>query len=70
MLAEIANDPAEDTFTRVLAKSVLAKEEFVLQLWMARTECIPLVYELLLAMGKRLFSTHPSPYQQNWHLSG
>ena len=44
---------------RLLAKSVLAKNEFVLQLWKSRTKYTPLVYELLLAMYKRLFSTHP-----------
>ena len=70
VLAEIANDPAEDTFARVLAKSVLAKDEFVLQLWKSRAEYTPLVYELLLAMDKRLFSTHSSPGKQDWYVSG
>jgi len=70
VLAEIANDPAEDTFTRVLAKSVLAKDEFVLQLWKSRTEYIPLVYELLLAMDKRLFATKASPDKQDWYIAG
>jgi hypothetical protein len=48
---------------------VLAKEEFVLQLWKSRTEYAPLVYELLLAMDKRLFSTYPSPGKQEWYVS-
>ena len=69
VLAEIANDPAEDAFVRVLAKSVLAKDEFVLQLWKSRTEYAPLVYELLLAMKKRLFSTKASPGKQDWYVS-
>ena len=70
VLAGIASDPAEDTFARVLAKSVLAKDEFVLQLWKSRTEYIPLVYELLLAMEKRLFSTQAAPGKQDWYVSG
>jgi hypothetical protein len=69
VLAEIANDPVENAFVRVLAKSVLAKDEFVLQLWKSRTEYAPLVYELLLAMDKRLFSTYPSPGKQEWYVS-
>ena len=70
VLAVIANDPTEDTFARVLAKSVLAKDEFVLQLWKSRTEYIPLVYELLLAMDKRLFSVKASPSKQDWYIAG
>ncbi len=70
VLAEIASDPAEDTLVRVLAKSVLAKDEFVLQLWKSRTEYIPLVYELLLAMDKRLFATKASPGKQDWYVAG
>lgn len=70
VLAGIANDPAEDTVARVLAKSVLAKDEFVLQLWKSRTEYIPLVYEPLLAMDKRLFSTQASPGKQDWYIAG
>ena len=69
MLAEIASEPAEDAFVRVLAKSLLAKDEFVLQLWKSRTEYAPLVYELLLAMNKRLFSTKASPGKQDWYVS-
>ncbi len=61
---------AEDTFVRVLAKSVLAKDEFVLQLWKSRTESIPLVYELLLTLDKRLFATKASPGKQDWYVVG
>ena len=70
VLAGIANDPAEDTIARVLAKSVLAKDEFVSQLWQSRAEYIPLVFELLLALDKRLFSTKASPGKQDWYISG
>gem|GEM_PF-6109033 len=70
VLAEIAINPAEDHLTRVLAKSVLAKDGFVLQLWKSRTEYISLVYELLLAMDRRLFSTQASPSKQDWYVSG
>ena len=70
VLAEIASDPAEHSSVRVLAKSVLAKDEFVLQLWKSRIEYIPLVYELLLAMDKRLFSTQAAPGKQDWYVSG
>jgi hypothetical protein len=54
----------------VLAKSVLAKDEFVLQLWKSRAEYVPLVYELLLAMDRRLFSTKAAPGKQDWHIAG
>jgi hypothetical protein len=70
VLAEIAGDPAEDTLTRVLAKSALTKDEFVLQLWKSRAEYISLVYELLLAMDKRLFSVKASPGKQDYYVSG
>jgi hypothetical protein len=70
VLAEIALSPAEDLLTRALVKSVLAKDEFVLPLWQSRTEYIPLVYELLLAMDKRLFATKASPGKQDWYVSG
>jgi uncharacterized protein (UPF0147 family) len=70
VLAAIASDPAEHTYARLLAKSILAKDEFVLQLWRSRTEHVPLVYELLLAMDKRLFSTKASPGKQDWYVSG
>jgi hypothetical protein len=70
VLAGIASDPAESTLVRVLTKSALAKDEFVLQLWQSRTEYIPLVYELLIALDKRLFATKPSPGKQDWYVSG
>ena len=70
MLVEIAPDPSEDALAHTLATSVLAKAGFVLRLWKARTEYIPLVYELLLALDKRLFATHPLPYQHDWYTSG
>jgi hypothetical protein len=70
VLAGIASDPTEHTPVRVLAKSVLAKDEFVLQLWKSRAEYIPLVYELLLAMDKRLFATKASPGKQDWYVAG
>jgi hypothetical protein len=70
VLAGIANDSAEDTFARVLARSVLAQDEFVLQLWKSRAEYIPLVYELLLAMDRRLFSTRASLGKQDWYIAG
>ena len=70
VLAGIASDPAEHALVRVLAKSVLAKDEFVLQLWQSRTEHIPLVYELLLEMDKRLFSTKAAPGKQDWYMAG
>ena len=69
VLAGIVSDPAEHILVRVLAKSVLAKDEFVLQLWKSRAEYIPLVYELLLAMDKRLFATKASPGKQGWYVS-
>jgi hypothetical protein len=69
VLAKIALNPAEDLLTRASAKSVLAKDEFVLQLWQSRTEYIPLVYELLLAMDKQLFATKASPGKQDWYAS-
>jgi hypothetical protein len=70
VLAGIASDPAEQTLAQLLAKSVLAKDEFVLQLWKSRAEYIPLVYELLLPMDRRLFSTKASPGKQDWYVSG
>ncbi len=70
VLAEIAGDPAEHPLVQMLAKSVLAKDEFVLQLWKSRTDYTPLVYELLLAMDKRLFSTKAAPGKQDWYIAG
>ncbi|NTU64208.1 MAG: ATP-binding protein, partial [Chloroflexi bacterium] len=70
VLAEIALNPAEDLLTLALVKSVLAKDEFVLPLWQSRTEYVPLVYELLLAMDKRLFATQAAPGKQDWYVSG
>jgi hypothetical protein len=70
VLAGIASDPAEHTYVRLLAKSILAKDEFVLQLGQSRTEYIPLVFELLLAMDRRLFATKASPGKQDWYMSG
>jgi hypothetical protein len=55
VLAEIASDASENVLIRVLAKSVLAKDEFIVRLWASRKEYIPLVYESLLATEKRLF---------------
>jgi hypothetical protein len=70
VLAGIASDPAELALVRALAKSVLAKDEFVLHLWKSRTEHVPLVYELLLALDKRLLSTKASPGKQDWYVVG
>ncbi|CAG0937217.1 hypothetical protein TFLX_06136 [Thermoflexales bacterium] len=70
VLAEIALNPAEDLLTCALVKSVLARDGFVLQLWKSRTEYIPLVYELLLAIDKRLFANKTSPGKQDWYLAG
>jgi len=70
VLAEIALNPAEELLTRALVKSVLAKDEFVLQLWQSRTEYISLVYELLLAMDRRLFATTASPGKQDCQIVG
>ena len=70
VLAEMAISPSEDTLVRILAKSVLAKDEFVLQLWKSRTEYIPLVYELLLAVDKRLFVATLFPNKLEWQVLG
>ena len=70
VLAEIASDPSENVLTRVLVKSMLAKDEFIVRLWTSRKEYVPLVYELLLATEKRLFAASLSPYQREWRVYG
>ena len=58
MVAQLARDPSQNAATRRLAKSVLAKDDFILRLWNTSDEYIPLVFELLLALDKRLYQ-HP-----------
>ena len=56
-LAQLARDPNQTVVTRRLAKSILAKDDFILRLWNAGDEYIPLVYELLLSDGQAAVST-------------
>lgn len=69
IVAQIALDRTRDNNTRLLAKSILARDEFMLRLWQTGAQYVPLVYELLLALDKRLFMTRVSPYEQKWQIT-
>jgi hypothetical protein len=68
IVAQVAQDPDRDPLTRRLARSVLAKEEFLLRLWQLGDAYTPLVYDLLLALDKRLFLVHVAPARCEWQI--
>ena len=69
VVAQVAQNSAQDELTRTLAKSVLAKDEFLIRLWQLGDKYTPLVYDLLLTLDKRLFLTHASLSAQEWKIS-
>ncbi|MBI5563267.1 MAG: hypothetical protein HY870_00100 [Chloroflexi bacterium] len=68
MLALLARDPHQDAAINRLAKSVLAKDDFILRLWNASNEYTPLVLELLLALDKRLYKQPVSLDATEWRI--
>ena len=68
MLALLARDPHQDATINRLAKSVLAKDDFILRLWNASNEYTPLVLELLLAVDKRLYKQLVSLDATEWRI--
>ncbi len=54
LLARIARDPQRDNLTRTAAQSVLMRDDLILRLWHSGEIYQALVYDLLLATGKRL----------------
>ncbi len=55
VVAHMAVSPDHDRVTRVLARSILTEDDFLLRLWQLGDEYTPLVYEILLATDKRLY---------------
>jgi len=68
MVAQLARDPNQTAVTRRQAKSILAKDDFILRLWNASDEYIPLVFELLLALDKRLYQHPASMNTSEWRI--
>lgn len=68
MVALLARDPQQDPAINHLAKSILAKDDFILRLWNANNEYTPLVFELLLAMDKRLYKQPVSLDATEWRI--
>ena len=68
MVAQLARDPNQNAVTHRLAKSILAKDDFILRLWNASDEYMPLVFELLLALDKRLYQHPVSLNATEWRI--
>lgn len=68
MLALLARDPHQDPASNCLAKSVLAKDDFILRLWNTSNEHTPLVLELLLAVDKQLYKQPVSLDATEWRI--
>lgn len=68
MVALLARDPQQDPAINHLTKSILAKDDFILRLWNANNEYTPLVFELLLAMDKRLYKQPVSLDATEWRI--
>jgi hypothetical protein len=58
VLARIACDRQRDVLTRMAAKYVLARNDVVLAMWQVGEDYRALVFEVLLATGKRLHRIH------------
>jgi hypothetical protein len=67
-VAQIAPDSGPDHNTRTLADCVLAKDDFMLWRWQSGKENTPIVYDLLLAMGKRPGFACLSPNVREWDI--
>ena len=65
VIADMAMDGARDELTRILASSVLAKDEHLLDLAGRDVVYQPLLFTLLLAMDKRLFFDE---YRGTWQI--
>jgi hypothetical protein len=68
MLAQLARDPNQNAATHRLARSILAKDDFILRLWNSSDEDTPLVIELLLALDKRLYQHPTSLNAMEWRI--
>jgi hypothetical protein len=68
LIAHIAQAADQDQVTRALACSILAKDDFILRLWQSGDEYTALVYDLLLALDKRLFLIQHSPTHREWQI--
>ena len=64
-LAQIACDPLQDHAARIAAQSVLLRDDLIIALWQLNGGYRVLVYELLLATGKRLRRIYAS---HQWEL--
>ncbi len=65
-VAQIALTSQHDDFTRALARSILTRDEVILRLWELGEAYQPLVYTLLLLLGKRLQFNSAS---QRWQIA-
>lgn len=70
VLAQLAMATDTDASTALAARSVLCKDEFIVQLWQKGNEYTALVYDLLLALDKRLFVASLLPNQSEWRVYG
>jgi hypothetical protein len=68
IVAQLARDPNQNAVSRRLAKSILAKDDFILRLWNTSDEYIPLVFELLLALDKRMYQQPVSLNATEWRI--
>jgi hypothetical protein len=69
VLARLACDTGQDAFVRRLAMSILVKDEFALRLWTASDVYRPLVYDLLLALDRRIYVYYLSPNASEWRIT-
>ena len=68
VVAGLALDPEQTDETQVLAQSVLATDGHLLRLWQINDAYIPLVYDLLLALDRRLILMPTAPGRYAWQI--
>jgi hypothetical protein len=68
VLAGYASETDHDKLPRRLLTSILAREDRLLQLWRRGDEYTSLVYELLLALDRRLFLTTGLLTKSEWRI--
>jgi hypothetical protein len=70
VLAQLAKAADTDASTALVARSVLCKDEFMVQLWQKGEEHAALVYDLLLVLDKRLLVPRLFPSKIEWQVYG
>ena len=68
VVAGLALDPDQTDETQALAQSILATDDHLLRLWQINDAYTPLVYELLLALDRRLMLVPTTPGRHEWRI--